>query len=183
MGLDACVYCDCLEKGRLRNPLPKNISIKVEKDGYPVVVRNGEEIWADHPGASDYACEHERRQLLHHRLGNISLVGLLRAELSREASGFPLILQKVVYNGTHAGDWLGLEQIPQLQVELERLGGFKCVGNAPPAFLSRFLWSKFRMGRYHYTSAKEANAYMQNFRTQMIELVEAALTVRKPISF
>jgi hypothetical protein len=159
MSLDACVYCDCLERNLIRTPLPKDVSIKVEDDGYPIVVKNGQEIWEDHPDWNDFACEHQDRRLLHHRLGNISSIGLLRTELSRVASSFPIILEKVIYNGTHAGDWLALAQIPDLRIELHRLAEFNC------------------------TTSKEADVLMQEFRIQMNELVEAALKVGKPISF
>lgn len=64
-------------------------------------------------------------------IGNIALVGLLRWELKREASNFPFLLQKVIYNGIHGGDWIGLAQIAQLQGELELLVNFKCIGDAP----------------------------------------------------
>jgi hypothetical protein len=183
MGLDAQVYCDCLEKGDLRNPLPKDATVKVYEDGYPVVVLNGEEIHADHPGWNDFACVHERRQLVAQRIGNISLVGLLRAELRPAAGKFPIITSKVIYNGCHAGDWLRLEEISLLQKELQGMVEFKCVGNLPSNPISRWVWTRFRVGWYHYTSATEANAFMKAFRAQMQELTEAALKVGKPISF
>ena len=42
--------------------------------------------------------------LLHHRIGNLAQVGLLRRELERETPTFPLLLMKVLYSGTHAGN-------------------------------------------------------------------------------
>ena len=186
MGLDACVYCDCLEKGRLGKPLPNDVTLKIEADGCLSLERNGETIWEDGPDWNDFTCEHERRQLIHHRLGNIALVALLRWELNREAFVYPILLGKVVYNGIHAGDYLRLDQIPQLQVELQRLATFRCVGNAPKSFyISRFLpdFFPFCLWKKDYSTAEEADRFMQNFRNQMLELADAALRVGKPISF
>ena len=186
MGLDASVYCDCLEKGRLPKPLPSEVSLEIGDDGHPVLMRNGESIWEGDPSWSDFACKHERRELLHHRLGNIALIALLRWELNREASNYPFLLKKVIYNGIHAGDWIGLDQIPQLQIELQRLATFKCVGDAPKSFYwSRFLPNvfPFYLWRQDYSTAEESSRFMQQFRVQMVELAEAAVRIGKPIAF
>ena len=69
------------------------------------------------------ACEHPKGQLLHHRLGNISLIGSLRAELQRESVRFPILLGKVVHSGSHAGDYLPVGVVKNLQAELDyRIG-------------------------------------------------------------
>ena len=186
MGLDACVYCDCLEKGRLGQPLPSDVALRIDADGYPSLERNGETIWEDSADWNDFACEHERRQLVHHRLGNIALVALLRWELNREASVYPILLGKVIYNGIHAGDYLELDQIPQVQVELQQLATFHCIGDAPKSFyISRFLPNifPFSLWKNYYSTAKESDRFMQNFRNQMLELVDAAIRIGKPISF
>jgi len=186
MGLDAYVYCDCLEKGRLGKLLPSDVTLSVEANGFPSLERNGETIWEEGPDRGDFACDHEFRHLIHHRLGNISLVALLRWELNREAAMYPFLLGKVVYNGIHANDHLGLDEMPQLQVELQRLATFRCAGNAPKTFyISRFLldFFPFSLWKQHYFTAEESDRFMQSFRLQMLELVEASLRVGKPISF
>jgi hypothetical protein len=104
------------------------------------------------------ACEHSGGILLRHRLGNISLVGLLRSELQREAHRFPILVTKVVYSGSHAGDHLRAEQILALQRELELLRGFRC-------------------------TSRKADGFMAEFREQMSELAAAALAISKPIAF
>jgi hypothetical protein len=186
MGLDACVYCDCLEKGRLRKPLSSDVVVKLEPNGLPFLEKKGTTVWEDDPEWNDFLCEHDRRRLIHHRIGNIALVALLRWELNREATKYPFLLQKVVYNGIHANDWIGLDQFPQLQNELELLASFKCIGDAPKSFY----WFRglpkifpFNLSQKHYSTAVESNKFMQDFRTQMLELVEVALRVGKPISF
>jgi hypothetical protein len=183
MGLDACVYCDCLEKNRLREPLPKDVIIKVDGDGCPIIIESGEEIGSDHPKYDHFACEHELKHLVSHRIGNIALVGLLRAELKRDEASFPILLKKVVYNGVHAGDFLAVDQIPALRIELQRLTEFKCIGGSPKYFLQHMLAKFFRLALFEHISAKKADVFMRNFRLQMTELADAAERVRKPICF
>jgi hypothetical protein len=181
MGLDACVYCDCLEKRLLRNPLPASVTIEVDDDGYPVVVKGGQRIDNDHPDYVDFACVHELRKLVTHRLGNISLVGLLRSELSRTPDLFPVILKKVIYSGSHGGDRLNLSQIPALRAELQKLTAFKCVGSRKGLSLMTNL--KRVLGIGWYPTAESADKFLQEFRIQMIELADAAEKVGKPICF
>ncbi len=182
MGLDACVYCDCLEKGRVPDALEPGVSLQTEPDGSVVVMRNGKEIWENDPDFTKYDCGHEGRWLCRHRLGNISLIALLRAELGRGATVFPMLLQKVLYSGSHAGDFLEPAVIPALIAELEKVKSFKCQGNVPTRLLPRLLW-KLHLSPYHYVTAATADAFLQNFRVQMLELVDAALGVGKPIAF
>ena len=82
----------------------------------------------------------------------------MRSELQREALAFPILLTKVLYSGTHAGDYLTLNDIADLKAELDRLGSFVC-------------------------SQQGNQEYVDWFRRQMTELVEAATRVGKPISF
>jgi len=102
--------------------------------------------------------EHRGGVLLHHRLGNISLIGLLRSELQRDASCFPILLGKVLYSGTHAGDFLEVNLIPPLKTEVETLAGFKC-------------------------SQPKEQCFLTQFQKQMSELISASLSVNKPIAF
>jgi hypothetical protein len=179
MSLDACVYCDCLEMGRI--VLPKHVVIRVESDGYPTVIQHEEEISEDHRDWQLYMCQHERHRLCHHFLGNMALIGLLRAELTPFKDEYPLLCEKVIYNGIHAGDWLGRTTFSQLPLELEKLRTFQCAGNFPSSFVMRFVPPEVRTGRY--TAPSEADSMMQTFRCQMQQLLEAATTVWKPIAF
>ena len=161
MGLDAFIFCDCYEKGRLLEHPPSGLSLRVEPDGS--VGREQDDGTLESDIAWDMwreqrACEHSGGVLLHHRLGNIGLIGLLRAELQREASYFPILLSQVIYNGSHAGDFLTAETIPALQREIEVLRDFKC-------------------------STQKTAIFMAQFRTQMSELATTALLIGKPIAF
>ena len=161
MSLDATVWCDCFEKGKLREPPPPGVLLRVEPSGF--LTFNDAELPVETEIAMDQwrerrACKHPGCRLLHHRLGNIALIALLRSELKHEADRYPIICGKVLYSGIHAGDYLPLDTIPGLQRELDQLRDFKCSG-------------------------EEANKFMIAFHAQMCELVGAALSVSKPIDF
>jgi hypothetical protein len=161
MGLDAFVFCDCFEKGKLREAPPAGFSPRVRDDGSLEPDRGNyslDEILAWDEWLRARACEHSSGQLLHHRLGNVSLISSLRSELHREASRFPILLSKVVYSGSHGGDYLPVELIEKLGAELEALVHFKC-------------------------SSSELEEFMTCFRKQMLELVAVSLSVKKPIVF
>jgi hypothetical protein len=67
-------------------------------------------------------------------------------------------LTKVIYNGTHAGDYLTLEQVKVVRDELGLLTGITCDNEGD-------------------------QQYVDTFRDQMAELVNCALEVQKPIAF
>ena len=104
MGLDATVYCNCFEVGRVKEPPP--CTVVVAADGS--LDCKSDDLDTDLSFAKWllHACEHANGVLLHHRLGNMALVGLVRSELRQDELKFPVLLTKVLYNGTHAGDYL-----------------------------------------------------------------------------
>jgi hypothetical protein len=158
MSLDATVYCNCFETGALKEqpPVPnvlvaENGSLEYRSDDLNTLIAFDQWCW-------HRACEHPSGILLHHRIGNIAQVALLRSELQRDATAFPILLTKVVYNGIHGGDHLTISDIENLAIELERLGRFVC-------------------------STKHNQEYVDWFHQQMSELVTAARRVGKPLSF
>lgn len=106
----------------------------------------------------DRACVHSDGVLLHHFIANISLAAFIRDELELKEESFPILLNKVVYNGTHCGDFISPEDFPVLRAELVRLETF-------------------------VSSHKETAEDIDGFRKQMIELLDAAEAVSKPITF
>jgi hypothetical protein len=163
MGLDAYVFCNCAERGLLRTLPRSEWSIRIDETGARFAQIGGAEICSlkDDLGFHDWdahACDHHRGVLLHHRIGNISAVGAIRAELSKHAASFPLILSRVVYNGMHAGDYLPIDTLPQLEREVDLLGTIQ-------------------------SKDKIFDEVLRHFERVLAELVVAAKSVGKPISF
>ncbi len=165
MGLDACVYCDCVEKGRLRTPPPHVEFLHIADDGAPELLTNDLTIYSefDEWEHSD-PCSHEQLCLLSHRLGNMSGIGWIRMvveQISAEPeTAFPVLWKQVIYSGTHAGDFLTPEEAVRLGAELEQIE------------------------HTSYTEyAAEQLSYFKDFLQMLKELVEASQLVDKPISF
>ncbi len=85
MSLDAFVFCDCFERGRLKEAPPPGCRIVVGTNGR--VDNAGEATLEGQLAFDDWRwyrmCEHQEGILVHHRIGNMGLVGILRAELRR----------------------------------------------------------------------------------------------------
>ncbi len=158
MGLDATVYCNCFERGLLKEPPPCSTVFVADNGSLDCGNEDLNTVLPFDEWCNDRACDHPSTILLHRRLGNTAQVGLLRRELQSAEATFPILLTKVLYSGTHAGDYLTLEDIASLEVELDQLGSFVC-------------------------SVQPNQEYIDRFRQQMIELVDTAWRVTKPISF
>lgn len=104
------------------------------------------------------ACQHKDCVLLHHYIGNITLIERLRASLSDSSTVLPIIFGKVLHNATHCGDWLDLPTVRYLESELNELALIHC-------------------------QEPQDEDRLRFFESQMQELVEAALEVGKPIFF
>lgn len=155
MGLDATVYCNCFETGRLKEPPPcQEVSISavgsLDCGSEDLDTLLAFDQWLLHR-----ACEHPNGILLSHHIGNLAQVGLLRNELQKEGETFSVVLAKILFSGTHTGDYLSVRATRN---ELERLDRFVC-------------------------ASEEHQAAVDLFRRQMIELAAAALGVTKPIAF
>ena len=160
MGLDACVYCDCYEKGLMRTAPPQPELVYVDENGQVSLK------W-EIPGADQHAfyswleeaCDHgPLGEIVSHRLGNISGIGFLRHLLSQTEKCFPVLLAKVIYSGAHAGGALSLDEAASLRPELDRLREVRCQDAGDERFVRRF-------------------------ERQMSELVEVSLKIGKPIVF
>lgn len=122
MGLSATVHCDCFERGLLRTPPPAGARPSVEADGS--LVCNSDEFavqLAFDAWLHNAACAHEDGRLRHEDLGNLSRVATVRQRLAREPQRYPLLLSRVVYDGSHTGDWIAREHLPDLAAELASL--------------------------------------------------------------
>jgi hypothetical protein len=183
VALDACVYCDCFERGRLVNPPPFGIEPMLDKDGSLSFETADDSLWVTFENwRSSEACEHARMKLVDHRLGNIALVALLRAELSRDAESYPLLLGNVLYNGIHCGDFLPLEILPEVRDEVDRISRHMVEKSNLLRRLQN-IWPSIGRGSRWQAPSERTSLYLQYFQKQMIELIDAAMIVGKPICF
>jgi hypothetical protein len=159
MGLDATVYCDCFEKGRLREPPPPGCKLAVAADGSLLCGSDQLEVMvAFDRWLQSRACEHQDGVLIHHRIGNAALIACLRSELQSKAVSFPMLLSNVAYSGIHSGDFISIRDLVEMRSEIDALASLHCE-NA------------------------EAEALLRTFERQMCELIETARAIDKPISF
>ncbi len=158
MGLNATVYCNCFERGILRSAPLREWSVYIDETG----ARSGRTENLEQDLAFDRwsadACEHPDGVFLHHRLGNIAMIGFLRETLCQESEQFPLILSKVIYSGSHGGDFLMRIEVPGLLPELEALSHIHAADPLDEPLLRRF-------------------------EEQLNELVQTSIELEKPISF
>jgi hypothetical protein len=158
MALDAFVYCDCFERDNLRCDPPRGLKLRVSPNGDLLCEPPDDSAWhAFNAWKLAKACLHEGMILVRHRLGSPKAIEVIRTELQRDALRFPILLEKVVYSGTHTCDWLPLSCLPRLTQELKHV-------NPDPA----------------HTPAADA---VRLFKIQIAELIIAAQLARKPICF
>jgi hypothetical protein len=183
MALDARVYCDCFEKGRLLNPPPFGTAPVLEPDGSLSFDTADDNLWHEfEEWRSSAACEHPRMWLVSHRLGNIALVALLCAELSREPERFRLLLSKVLYNGVHGGDFLPVRVLGELRDEVDRISSHAVRESSLMRWFQK-VWPGFGRGPRWQAPGEQTRLYLEYFQKQMIELIDAARMVEKPICF
>ncbi len=122
MSLDAFVRCTCIRDGKAKpHPLPDRLTF--DESGEPTLTGDPtEEEWDAHDQWMGESCEHEG-YLLSMFLGNITRVGNLRSFL-RGLQGspgpkFPMLLEKVLYDGTHTGDWISSKDAAKLLKEVD----------------------------------------------------------------
>lgn len=161
MSLNAIVYCDCVERQRLRVPHPLPELLFIDDTGYPNIRSNNphDEDLHDQWEAQN-PCSHEHFHLVEHWLGNVASVGEIRKKLEELSENplveYPVLASKVIHNGSHSGDYLGGDEVISLRDEIARLRRVKAgvAGNPWDDLLSK----------------------LEN-------LAGASLSVRKPISF
>ncbi|MGB8594609.1 MAG: hypothetical protein WCD48_03845 [Candidatus Sulfotelmatobacter sp.] len=121
MSLDAFVRCTCIREGKAKpHPLPDRLTF--DESGEPTLTGDpSEEEWEAHDQWVGESCEHEG-YLLSMFLGNITRLGNLRTFL-RGLQGspgprFPILLEQVLYDGTHTGDWISSKDAAKLLKEV-----------------------------------------------------------------
>jgi hypothetical protein len=112
MGLDAVVY-------KSKQHLP----FDVDAVGASREPTTGEYYCADLAAEQSFDRKYpsETRESISKRLGNISLIAFLREEAKLLLDNDSVVLSKVLYSGTHAGDVIGSESLSQLETELRQV--------------------------------------------------------------
>ncbi|WNZ26901.1 hypothetical protein HJG54_34240 [Leptolyngbya sp. NK1-12] len=109
MGLDAVVYTH-------RN----HLKIDIDSDSLQVDEETGEAFIADYNLASNYPSANFIAAQC--RLGNSSDIGYFSKAISNLfPDGTSLLLEKVLYSGSHCGDTLDLGELDQLEAEINLL--------------------------------------------------------------
>jgi hypothetical protein len=158
MALDAFVYCDCFETHNLRCDPPVGLVLKPEPSGDLACDATDEERWSAFVDwKRNRACFHYGMILLRHRLGTPEQIEDLRGELQAQAASFPVLLNHVLYSGTHTCDWVPFELLGPLSSEVKHLAPEKCRPAVSDA--------------------------LQLLKIRMAELIIAAQHTKKPICF
>jgi hypothetical protein len=156
MGLDAFVYCDCYEKGRIKRRPPERVYLQpngsLEPRSHKPEVLERFDVWRAG------ACRHEEGMIAGDFLGNATHVDQLRDALWEKRNLFPILVGKVIYCGTHTGDRLSLRDVAKLAIELDRLKSIQ-------------------------TGEKSLDKDLQILRRKLQKLVRVALKIQKPIAF
>ena len=122
MALDGFVRCTCVREGKAKpHPFPDRLTF--DESGEPcLTVDPTEEEWEAHDQWLAHSCEHEGF-LLSLFLGNITRVGNIRSFLKHlqgtPGPRFPILLENVLYDGTHTGDHIPIKLSPALLKEVD----------------------------------------------------------------
>jgi hypothetical protein len=122
MSLDAHVRCTCVKEGRAK-PYPVPARLTIDETGAPSLKgRFSENEYEELDRWVQKSCEHGGF-LVSETLGNIVLAKNVREFLNAlqgdPGPHFPILLDKVVYDGTHTGDWIPARESPKLLKEVE----------------------------------------------------------------
>ena len=123
MTIDAYVRCTCIRDGKAkkRHPFPKRFTWD-ETNAPSLKGDPSEEEWEAHDKWVQKSCEHEGF-LVSEFLGNIwrakNVRQFLKGLQGRPGPRFPILLDQVVYNGTHTGDWIPVKKTRALLKEVE----------------------------------------------------------------
>lgn len=127
MSLDAYVRCTCIREGKVKKPHPFPDRFTWDESNAPSLSGDpAEEEWEAHDRWVQNSCEHEGF-LVSEFLGNITRIhnvrDFLRGLQGNPGPKFPVLLKRVVYDGTHTGDWVPVKQSPALLREVNLVLG------------------------------------------------------------
>jgi hypothetical protein len=122
MTLDARVRCTCLRDGRAKpHPFPERLA--VDESCEPILKGNPSDHDCEiHDRWFAESCEHGgyiRAEFLGNTTRIAHLRDFLRGLQGNPGPRFPILLTKVIYNGTHTGDWISSKQAAELLKEVD----------------------------------------------------------------
>lgn len=166
MGLDAVVFCDCVERNQLKSPHPFPQLLYIAPNGSPEIRSRSKSKIERHDSWMQQACKHEDMMIAGGDLGNTSSIEFLRQVLreavSSPARDFSVLWKKVVYCGSHCGDHLRLCDVTLLHEELRR----------------------FRKIKFDALKLKDQDIeYIEQFQKTLSITVKTAIRIKKPIAF
>jgi hypothetical protein len=125
MELEAFVYCDCVEKKRLRIPHPHPRLLYISSNGCPKVRTKDPALMREHTDWKESnPCtrrSHEGLIIAGYTLENAWWITQILEVSPKGRSRYPVLLGKVFYSSTHACDHLTVAQVRRLATELKKL--------------------------------------------------------------
>ncbi|RZU36894.1 hypothetical protein EV700_3107 [Fluviicoccus keumensis] len=154
MGIDALVFCDCLEKGCLRRPPRPEWQVYVQEDGCRECASTEPRLLAAFGNWHETACAHDYGILIHRRL-DLPATSPFRQALADAGDRLGLV-RRLLCSGDHDSGCLDMPLVGRLAEEL------KWLRQSLPAH-----------------PAAEAGSLLQRLE----ELAATALAVSKPLVF
>jgi hypothetical protein len=127
MRLEAFVYCDCVEKKRLRIPHPYPPLLYISANGCPKVRTKDPALMREHTDwkkSNPCKPKHEGLMIAGYTLENAWWITQIREILEaslNSRSRYPVLLGKVFYCSTHACDRITVAQVRRLESEIQTL--------------------------------------------------------------
>ena len=127
MGLDAYIFCDCVERKHLKVPHPYPRQLYVRRNGAPEIRTKDPDKFEKHDAWMQLPpCRHDQMMMGGSHLGSAGYISWIRDVLAQALRGshlpkFPILLGKVLYSGTHTGDYITIRQVERLATELQQL--------------------------------------------------------------
>lgn len=131
MGVNALVFCDCLERGGVRRLPRPEWEVYVQSDGCRESAARDHGAQAAFGRWHETACPHDYGILIHRLLEPAHLTALLRARLGDALSSFPVLINRTLADN-RGEDCLTPGEVKQLAAELQAL---RCLltDSLPPA--------------------------------------------------
>lgn len=184
MGTDALVNCDCYQRGLLRTPPPNPELVYIDEESF---VSTHATTQAQRDAFFDWsleACVHGDFCLIHERIGNSGLVGLINHFLSQREDCYQAMLKFAVPREKPVANYPLGEDLLALRHEARKLRELILDGGIPMMSRWRRLQIRLRRigGMWEPTDA-EMRSFLLTFADQIEDLTDAALATGNPIVF